>query len=90
MLAISRVLRLSALGAGLALGLMAAISAGAVESEDADEMVRRMDQARLRLYLGGREEQDLTVQSSLPLPSRAPEGPTADAAEEGSEPPSAD
>jgi len=54
---------------------------GFVRAEDDDEdfgttAVKSgpLDRARHRLYPGGRDEQDLTVQATLPQPSRSPDG----------------
>jgi hypothetical protein len=51
--------------------------------QDDDEPVAKapanVDRARRKMYLGGRDEQDLKVQPTLPQPSRYPDGAAASA-----------
>lgn len=60
---------------------------GAEEDDDASfgSVKSAPDKARRRLYPGGRDEEELTVQASLPMPVRSPDAvPGAPGAEEDS------
>lgn len=61
------------------IGIAAPVGFARAEDDDEDfgtATVRSgpLDRARHRLYPGGRDEQDLTVQATLPQPSRSPDG----------------
>jgi hypothetical protein len=77
----------SLLAAGLFLLVMAAgADARSAEDFDSDEsrfsMVKAPpNKARHRLYPGGRDEEELQVQVSLPMPSRNPDGLTQSVAD---------
>ena len=76
------VISLSALTAAVALS---AAPAGAA-FEDEDDYPQAVlkspaDKARHKMYLGGRDEQDLEVQPALAQPSRQPDGSNAAPAE---------
>lgn len=60
---------------------------GAEDDDDASfgAVKSAPDKARRRLYLGGRDEEDLSVQASLPMPVRSPDAvPGAPGVEEDS------
>jgi hypothetical protein len=53
------------------------------EEEPTRQVTSLPDQAGRRAYAGGRDEQSLEVQASLPVPSRAIDGPVAATAPTG-------
>jgi len=64
---------------GLCSVLLVAVSAQAQFGDSDEDLIGSAErspasQAARRQYLGGRDEQDLQVQDSLPLPSRSPDG----------------
>lgn len=72
---------LTRLTIAMALVLAAAVPAQAAFDDDDDYpqtvMRSQPDRARHKMYLGGRDEQDLEVQPALAQPTRQPDGTNA-------------